>query len=61
MGIISKAIWKEILAILSKYKIPYTTHYENKVYPKTSKEIWNKHIQINLEIPDYFQEVNNHD
>lgn len=43
---ITKEIWKEIQGVLNKYKIPYTVHYEND----------DKHIQINLVIPDYFEE-----
>lgn len=46
---ISKETWREISEILKKYKIPYTTHYK-------SKDITNKHIQINLVIPNYFEE-----
>lgn len=43
---ISKEIWKEIDNILKKYKIPYTAHWEGE----------NKHIQINLVIPNFFQD-----
>ena len=39
---------KEIQGILSKHKVPYTVHYEND----------DKHIQINLVIPDYFEDNN---
>ena len=42
---ISKEIWKEIAAILYKHKIPYTTN--------VTKD--DKHIQINLTIPDYYK------
>ena len=50
---ISKETWKEILALLSKHKIPYTTHYEHRY---DGVDISDKHIQINLVIPDYFDE-----
>lgn len=43
---ISKEIWKEIFDVLKKHKISYTTHYEND----------DRHIQINLVIPDYFED-----
>lgn len=43
---ISKETWKEISDILKKYKLPYTTHYEGE----------NKHIQINLVIPNFFKD-----
>ena len=43
---ITKEIWKEINNILDKYKIPYTTYWENE----------DKHIQINLVIADYFED-----
>lgn len=43
---ITKEIWKEIDAILLRYGIPATTHFEGE----------DKHIQINLVISDYFDE-----
>lgn len=43
---VSKEIWKEINNILAKYKIPYTTHWENE----------DKHIQINLVISNFFED-----
>ncbi len=55
---ISKEIWKDICDVLGKYKIPYTTHYEQRdiqkamEYPDTT--VTDKHIQINLVIPNYF-------
>ena len=57
---INKKIWKEISDILKKYKIPYTAHFESRdiqramEYPDITVE--DKHIQINLVIPDYFEE-----
>lgn len=42
----SRDAWSEISDILKKYKIPYTTHFE----------AMNKHIQINLTIPNYCEE-----
>lgn len=56
--IITKAIWKEILAVLKKHKISYTTHLETRDIPKPmeypDERVYDKHIQINLIIPDYF-------
>ncbi len=43
---ISKEVWKEIDDVLKKYKIPYTTHWECE----------DKHIQINLVIPNFFDD-----
>lgn len=43
---ISKEEWKEILEVLQKYNIPYTTHYDNE----------DKHIQIDLVIPKFYKE-----
>lgn len=57
---ISKEIWKEISDILKRYKIPYTTHYESRdiqrvmEYPDLT--VQDKHIQINLVIPNYFED-----
>lgn len=57
---ISKETWKEILDLLGKHKIPYTTHYENRDIQRAMEQedvtIQDKHIQINLVIPDYFEE-----
>ena len=41
---ISEEVWGEIFDILKKYTIPYTTHYKGV----------DKHVQINLIIPNYF-------
>jgi hypothetical protein len=57
---ISKEIWKEISDILKKHKIPYTTHWARRdvqramEYPDIT--VNDKHIQINLVIPNYFEE-----
>lgn len=57
---ISKEIWKEVLDVLSKYKIPYTTHYESRDIQRAMEcpdvTVQDKHIQINLVIPDYFED-----
>jgi hypothetical protein len=42
---ISKEVWKEMAALLYKHKIPYTTN--------VTKD--DKHIQINLTIPNYYE------
>lgn len=57
---VSKETWKEICVVLEKYNIPYTTHYESRdvqqamEYPDVT--VQDKYIQINLVIPDYFEE-----
>ena len=43
---ITKEQWKEILDVLKEHKIPYTTSYEGE----------DKHIQINLVIPKFFND-----
>lgn len=63
---ITKEIWKEILEVLKKHKVPYTTHFEERnTSTITSLSIDNeaqydtvqdKHIQIKLVIPDFFEE-----
>lgn len=57
---ISKETWKEISNILKKHKIPYITHYESRDIPRAMEFpdliVKDKHIQINLVIPDYFEE-----
>lgn len=57
---ISKEIWKEINKILEKYEIPYTTHYESIDVQKSMEypdvTVQDKYIQINLVIPDYFED-----
>ena len=57
---ISKNIWNEVLDILNKYNIPYTTHYESRDIKNEMEyqdaTVQDKHIQINLVIPDYFEE-----
>ena len=57
---ISKEIWRDILSVLGKHKIPYTTHYERRdiqramEYPDVT--VCDLHIQINLVIPDCFED-----
>lgn len=56
---ISEEIWIEILRLLKKYEIPYTSHYESRDVQKAIEypdviTVQDKHIQINLIIPDYF-------
>ena len=57
---VSKEVWKEILDVLKKHKISYTTHYENRDIQRAMEysdiTVQDKHIQINLVIPDYFDE-----
>lgn len=60
MNNISKEIWKEVLDVLKKHRIPYTTHYESRDVQRAMEyadvTVQDKHIQINLVIPDYFEE-----
>ena len=57
---ITKEVWRDVLDILKKHKISYTTHYETRdiqcpmEYPDVV--VMDKHIQINLVIPDYFDD-----
>ena len=57
---ISKEIWKEVLDVLKKHNISYTTHYERRDIQKAMEysdvTVQDKHIQVNLVIPDYFEE-----
>lgn len=56
---ISKSIWEEINDILKKYKIPYTAHCTTRDLDLSIEsipvEVIDKHIQINLTIPDYYE------
>lgn len=55
---ITKEVWKDVLDVLEKHSISYTTHYKRRDVempmecPNTTVD--DKHIQINLVIPDYF-------
>ena len=57
---ISKEIWKEVLDVLKKHNISYTTHYESRDIQKAMEypdiTVQDKHIQINLVIPDFFED-----
>lgn len=57
---ISKEIWKEVLDVLKRHKISYTTHYESRDIQKAIEypdiTVQDKHIQINLVIPDFFED-----
>ena len=58
---ITKEIWKEIDDILLKYTIPYTAHFESRDIPRAMEysdiTVQDKYVQINLVIPDYFEEA----
>ena len=60
MNNISKEIWKEVLDVLKRHKISYTTHYESRDIQKAMEypdiTVHDKHIQINLVIPDFFED-----
>ena len=43
---ITKEVWVQIAALLYKYNISYTTNVTNN----------DKHIQINLTIPNYYED-----
>lgn len=57
---ISKEVWKDISDVLKKHKISYTTHWESRDIQKSIEcpdvVVQDKYIQINLVIPDYFEE-----
>ena len=57
---ISKEVWKEISNVLNKHFIAYTTHYRTRDIQKSMEQpdiiVHDKCIQINLVIPDYFEE-----
>lgn len=57
---ISKGIWEEVLDVLKKHKISYTTHCESRDIQKAMEysdvTVQDKHIQINLVVPDYFED-----
>lgn len=52
---ISKEEWKAINSFLVEHKIPYTSHYDSRDVQGTS--VQDKYIQVNLVIPDYFEEA----
>ena len=58
---ISKQAWNEILDILKKYKIPYTTHYEHRDVQRPMEcpdvTVDDLHVHINLIIPDVFDDL----
>ena len=55
---ISKDVWKEISDVLKKHKIPYTAHCTTRDLDLAMEcmpvEVIDKHIQINLTIPDFY-------
>ena len=57
---ITKEIWKELYPILKKHNISYTTHFEKRDIQKAMEypdvTVHDRHIQINLVIPDYLEE-----
>lgn len=57
---ITKEVWKEICDILIKYEIPHTAHFESRDIQRAMEysdlTVQDKHVQINLVIPDYFEE-----
>ena len=60
MNFINKKILKEFDELLSKYKLSSVSHFETRdveqVMEKPRIQVHDKHIQINLTIPDYFDE-----
>lgn len=47
--IVSKKVWGDILSVLSKHQIPYTTHFE-------SSDFENLHVNINVVVKDYYDD-----
>ena len=58
---ISKEVWKDVLELLGKHKIPYTSHLERRMVEKPMGQAYqlvhDNHIMINLIIPDYYNEI----
>jgi hypothetical protein len=54
---ITESIWNELSMVLFKYAIPYTTSYSTRSVGKPPIDIVDKHIQINLTIPDYYKDL----
>lgn len=58
--IITKDIWNDVLDVLKKHKISYTTHYESRDIPGAMEcpdiTVSDKHFQINLVVPDWWEE-----
>lgn len=50
--VITKTVWKDILKVLKRHGIPYSTEVGT---PGVSFE--DLHVQINLVIPDYFDDI----
>lgn len=60
---ISKQVWKEIEALLIKHEIPCTSHLTTHSVLKvdgtstTKTQVTDRHIVINVTIPDYFDDL----
>lgn len=55
---ISKDIWKEILDVLKKHKIHFTSHCELRdIQGDPDITVVNKYITISLVIPDYYEDI----
>ena len=59
--IITREIWKDVLEVLKKHNISYTTHYEKRDVQRAMElpdiTVSDRHIQINLVIPDYWEDL----
>lgn len=59
--VITKSMWKDVQEVLKKHKISYTTHLETRDirHPIDMSEVtvYDTHIQINLIVPDYFDDL----
>ena len=57
---ITKAQWKEIRDVLNKYKIPYTMSFERRDVQRAMEQpdlvVMDKYIQIELVIPNYYDQ-----
>lgn len=57
---ITKEVWRQISDVLERNKISYTTHLESRDIQRSMAcpdiTVHDKHIQINVVIPDYFEE-----
>lgn len=61
MNFINKNILKEFDELLSKYKLSSVSHFKTRdveqVMEKPPIQVHDKHIQINLIVPDFFEEI----
>ena len=50
--VITKTVWKDVLKVLKRHGIPYSTEVGTPC-----GSLNDLHVQINLVIPDYFDDI----